>query len=332
MISPEMNFEVLLVGLGVLGLITGIHEFGHYLMARIVKVGVESFSIGFGKEIWSKKDSRGTIWKISAIPLGGYISPKNSSNETIIGTEFNKAGFFRGTLIALGGPLFNFILAFFCFAYINLFFGLEKSSLYLADVTPGSPAHQVGLKINDKIIEINRVKLTNIREIPPSAENPEIKILRNGFILDFKLKKSKREFYGMRFIKIYRRVGFFDAIKIAFLNVHYNILKFFTSIFDSILSLKIVGPIGIIREAGNAHKNGLVDFLLFIAAFSIGIGAFNLLPIPILDGGRVMMFGLEAIIRRPVPTWFESILNYASIGFVAGIFLLTLFIDLKGFL
>lgn len=322
----SIKFLISLLGLS---LIIGLHEFGHYLFARMCNVGVEIFSIGMGPVIWSRTDSRGTKWQICAIPIGGYVYPKEHSE--ISGLKYKEAGAIRGSLVALAGPLFNFITAILCLAGVSIFFGTPKFSNEIESIEKDSYAYSAKIQNGDKILSINDKKIISIQDLATKTETSKLTIERNGEKMEVQIKKPISAPFGINMKNEYgEKVPVLSAFKNATLDVAKSIQIFFTKIWGAIISLKIMGPIGIIKSASTAQDNGWINFVLFLSAISIAIGATNLLPIPILDGGRIIMFLISGIIRRPVPEKIEKFLNYSSVIIIAAIFAIGFFTDIKG--
>lgn len=344
----------IIIGLSIISLVALIHEFGHYLFARIAKVGVEIFSVGMGKPLVSYKDLRGTTWKIGSIPFGGYILPKENDeagsnhpkaffefghveNNFVKGLKFKESGPIKGIFVAIAGPFFNFLTAFFLLIFISNNFGFPNYTNKIESVESNSPAEFAGLKKDDVIKTINNKNIKNKFDIKMQKNDNSVLIERNGKLIELNLNKNNANLnnknhkkYGLLLKTEFKKIGFFQSISLSFKTVVTMIYLTLTNIVNAITSMSISGPIGIIEMASKQSKNGLLALLFFIIDISIGIGAFNLFPIPVLDGGRIVLFLISAIIRKPVPKTVENILNYIGFGIVIGIFALTFFIDIKG--
>jgi regulator of sigma E protease len=339
----DINFQSTIMGIISLGVVVTIHEFGHYLFARIAGIGVEVFSIGMGTTLVKIMDARGTIWQICAIPIGGYIIPKDESvlesavdlkdckeKRSVLGLEYKKAGPLRGIFVASAGPLFNFITAFFCFIALNYISGFPRPSFEIIKVSQNSLANKAGLAPGDKIITINEVEVKTTKDL--AQPNLRIKARRGNNIISFYIEKNRNQLIGVVFGHEFIKMSFWEACVFSLKEVFYQISRILMGFWSAIVGLNFMGPIGIIKDAGKAHEQGLVYVILFIANVSIAIGAFNLIPIPILDGGRIIMFFISWAIGRPVPEKIESFLNYFSVSLLIGLFLLGSFLDIKGFI
>lgn len=326
-----MSWEFLL-SLLAFSIVIMIHEFGHYAFARMFGLGIKTFSIGMGKAIHSFIDKRGTKWQICMIPLGGYVYPKETeeenAQENVIGTTFEKMHPLKGIFFAFAGPLFNFLSAFLIMVTIAIFVGFPKFSPEIIDIMPNSVA--IGkLLPGDIVLEINNKK---VEDALIGEKDPVMKIKRGQQILDIQLKKAANEPYKLVFATKFEKVSAKYAIVESIKHIVFSVANLFQKIWGAIVSMNIVGPIGIIKKSMQVQQYGFIIFLLFIANISISIGAFNLLPIPILDGGRIIMFMLSMIIRRPIPMIFQKVFSYISIAILAVIFLLGFFVDIKGLL
>ena len=214
MISTFLNYsEYIFWFIFVFTIIVFIHEFGHYIVARINNVNVEKFSIGFGPVILSKTDKNNTKWQIGAIPLGGYVkfcgemysdskNKKKSKNKNLF---MNKKSLQKASIV-FAGPAANFLLSFLLFIFIFLFFGRNETPNILGSIDKNSPAELSTLQVNDKVISINNIKINSFEDIYDFLENKSIgldpllfKIKRNNEVLEYNLipeMKSIKTFIG----------------------------------------------------------------------------------------------------------------------------------------
>lgn len=324
-----MTFKFLL-SLAALSAIVLIHEFGHYIFARIFKVGVETFSVGMGKPLYSFIDKRGTKWQFCAIPLGGYIQPKEqeeAAHGKVFGASFKNASPFKGILIALAGPFFNFFSAFIMLIAISVSFGFPRFSPIVQEVRKDSLAYNKILP-GDRILEINNIKIND--KIPANIENPNVKIERGSQIINIQLNKPKGAAYKILFSQRFEKLGFVSSSINAFFFIAERVYFTFTSMWSAITSFSIMGPVGILNSSVQMQNQGLVTFLLFIISLSIGIGAFNLLPVPMLDGGRIIMFIIAALTGKKASPKVEKAFNYISLILLGSLFIIGLIGDFKG--
>jgi len=347
-----------------------IHEYGHYYFAKKYGVGVTDFSIGFGKEIFGWNDKSGTRWKICWIPLGGYVKffgDRNvfsqSDQEKII-NKYNKEDqkklfvlkpLYQRTLIVVGGPLANYLLAIVIFFSVYMFIGKDFTPAVINDVQKDSPAMTAGLKNNDIIVSIDGNKVKSIMEVSKyitmsTDELIEFVILRSNQELIFKVEPNmvmSDDALGNKINK--RMVG----IKLGAYNNEINHIKLgpakalYHSIsevyFVSASSLKYIGsmlkgsgdssqlggPIRIAKISGQVAEFGVLPFLSLMAYISISLGLINLFPIPLLDGGHLMFYGFEKILGHPLSQKVQEGFFRIGMFLLLSLLFFTTFNDLK---
>ncbi len=353
-----------------LGVLVFVHEFGHFIVARKLGVSVSAFSIGFGKELWSKIDSRGTVWKISAIPLGGYCQflgdADESSSTSDIDlkkyTEEEQKHLFatqkpsRKLAIALAGPLFNYLFAFIVYFGLFFFIGSYDIPPIVSDVIDDSPAQKAGIIANDKILEINGNTIETwgdiSKEVSVSITDVHLKIQRDNNIIELTLP-LKEMYYAFdetekpikrKMIGIKGEAKKFHITKDNF-NFIESLIKSAKELYGvTDLTLRGVGQIltgkrsgddvgGIIRIAemsGDISRSrSFWDFLAFMALLSINLGLINLFPIPLLDGGHVIIYLLEIITRRELNAKVKDYLFKVGLGFILFLMVFATWNDIK---
>ncbi len=350
----DSGFFVSLFGfLIVLTPLVFIHELGHYFAAIKAGVKVESFSIGFGPELFGFKDKRNTRWKFSLFPLGGYVKMKGDlvSSEKIDNKSssnkdtFLQASLFNRFIIVLSGPLANLILGILLISSIYVFNGRYVSPPIIDKVLVAQPAQLGGVYSGDKILSINNNKINDFKDIKEIVEaNPEtllvFKVLRSNTILNLSIIPIN--FYDKKTNKTLGRIGVtakpFELKKLSFLNA--CLFGFYDSIkmtIDWISGLKslllldvnkkdIIGPVGIAKISGSSLDKGVISVIFLMAVLSINLGLINLLPIPALDGGYILLFTYELIFRKPLPTVIQ--MNLLKFGFI---FLISLMVLVTAF-
>ncbi|MBQ2885278.1 MAG: RIP metalloprotease RseP [Alphaproteobacteria bacterium] len=353
-----------------LGVLVFVHEFGHFIIARLFKVKVSAFSIGFGKVLFSKTDKQGTEWKLSAIPLGGYCQFLGDADASSSTSEVDLSKYseeeqkqlfvtqnpWKKLAICVAGPLFNYLFAFIIFFGLFFFIGSYDIPPIVSGVVENSPAEKAGILTDDKVLEVNGKKIerwTDIsQEVSLSVNTVNLKIERDGKIMDFIIpleemdyahdeteKPLKRKMIGIkgeakRFKIIKDNYNFFEAIK-----------KSSEEIYDvTVMTLRGVGQMvsgkrsseevgGIIRIAemsGDISRaRGFLDFLSFMALLSINLGLINLFPIPLLDGGHVIIYLLEIVSRRELNTKIKDFLFKVGLGFILFLMVFATWNDIK---
>ena len=341
----------ILATLFVLGVLIFFHELGHFLAAKAIKVKVERFSLGFGPILfrWKKKE---TEYAISLIPFGGYVKLAGESLRECKGSkdEFYSRSPGERMFIALAGPIMSFLLA------VGIFFllycvGLPFLMPLVSKVLPDSPAEKAGLKSGDLILEINGRKIQSWNEMAEIIhKNPgkkiSLKIKRGKDILTLFVvpKKTKtKDIFGEE-----KEVGVigilsgtktvirrFPPWKAFWMSVKETgrLCKLFIHalklLFTGRLSFReLCGPIGIAKIAGEEARQGLIPLLYLIGFISINLGIINLFPLPMLDGGYLLIFGVERLRKRPFSEKTMEIIQEIGIAILIFLMLLVTYNDI----
>lgn len=293
------------------------HELGHYIGCKLVNVKVEEFSIGLGKELWSKKIGD-TKYSIRLFPLGGFVLPEGEEykkDQPLSETNFYSKPLWARLIVIALGPIFNYILALFIFFIMFSFYDYKVTTeIYM--IAPNTPAEKIGLKKGDIITRVNNQKFDYfegeklVQYIHKSKNELEIEIKRNQQILVFKVEPLYNKEQGFSYIGFNPAVkpkndfnilrGIKESVyKTYDLTVKY--LKVIASIFTGAIPLKTVyeqsaGPIGITKIMYDFANTGVFNYLMLVAFINIVIGLFNLLPFPALDGGRIFFIFVNYIL------------------------------------
>ncbi len=342
----------------VLGVLIFFHEFGHFIVAKAFGVGVEKFSLGFGPKILAKTIGR-TEYRLSAIPLGGYVKmvgeqPDEELDPADIPFSFTHKPVFQRILIVAAGPVFNFILAIIIFFGIFWSAGLMMLQPVIGEVNAGYPAESAGILSGDKILEINGSPIGNWSEmaemIMDSGGSPlDITLLRDSRHINLSVTPADdvmKNIFGEeqhRYIigvsstgdVITKKLGLVDAFTES-LNRTYLICKLtvfsVVKVFQGTIPAKTIGgPILIAQMAGEQVEQGMVSLLAFIALISVNLGILNLLPIPVLDGGHILFFSIEAVIRRPVSIKTREIAQQVGIFLLMMLMVFVFYNDIMRF-
>jgi regulator of sigma E protease len=288
-----------------LGILIFIHEFGHFVAAKLFGVKVERFSLGFGPRLLGKEVGD-TDYRISAFPLGGYVKMLGESTDEEIPEELHPVSFSHQPLrrrmsIVGAGPGSNLLLAVLLYAFIFAFFGLTETSTDIGSVTPDSPAAAAGLKSNDKVLAIDGVPVRVWSDLSQliqesGSKKVQLKLQRADEVFTVELTPEIRETKNILGEKISRPlIGI-----VASNNIMLTFVVLGKLIVGAISPKTLAGPIGIAQMSGEVAKAGPLAFLYFLALLSINLGILNLLPIPILDGGHLLFFSIEAIMGKPL--------------------------------
>ncbi|QQY80702.1 regulator of sigma E protease [Keratinibaculum paraultunense] len=298
------------------------HEFGHFIVAKTVGIKVNEFSIGMGPKILQKTKGE-TKYTIRILPIGGYVSMEGEDEKSNDPRSFNNVSPLSRIAVVAAGAIMNFILAIIVFSIVSYSVGMPSTTVY--KTLEGSPAEEVGILSGDQIISINGEKINSWDEISEeiSKSNPEeyidIVILRKGKTIKYNLKpeisEENRVIIGIepKFEK-----SFLLAIKGGFQKTGYILklmFEFIKMAFRGKVSTKdLSGPVGVIYTIGETAKYGIIELLYLLGFISVNLGFFNLLPIPALDGSRIVFLVVEMIRGKPIDPEKEGFIHF--IGFV----------------
>lgn len=325
----------------VFGILVTVHEFGHFITAKLTGMRVDEFAIGFGPKIYQQKDGD-TLYSLRAIPLGGYNKIAGMDpDEPITQDSFNSKSIPKRMLVILAGALMNFILPIILFTGIFLVQGMDKmvNEPVLGNVMAGMAADRAGLKAGDKILTINGQSMQNWRDIVVSLRaNGEKEVTlqaeRQGIVKTYTLQpeydqEAKRPLVGImpKFEKV--NMSMAESIKEGFSYTKYIIVAMMDGLAKIITGkapAEVAGPIGVAQMAGQVAEQGLLPLMNFVAFLSINLGVINLLPLPALDGGHFVLLVLEGLRGKPLGS--KAMNNIQMVG-VALILALTIFSTFK---
>jgi regulator of sigma E protease len=324
----------------VLGVLVFFHELGHFLVARLFGVGVEKFSLGFGPRIFGKKVGI-TDYRVSAIPLGGYVKmvgedPNSELDPDDIPISFTHKHVFKRILIVAAGPFFNFLLAAFVFFGIFIISGTYVLKPTVGKVEADTPAYLGGLQEGDFIGAIDGIAVSSWEDMAKiitesNGRSLRFSILRHGERIEREIEpisRASKNIFGedvSRYIIGIASAGDIENRDLSLLEAFtesivqtYNISKLtiisvVKIIQGSISSKNLGGPIMIAELAGQQARQGAASLVFFIALLSINLAIINFLPIPVLDGGHILFFLIEALTGRPVNMRMREIAQQAGI-------------------
>ncbi len=365
--------ESLLVGtiipfLFVLTVVVFVHEMGHYLVGRWCGIGASAFSIGFGPELIGFTDKHGTRWKLSAIPLGGYVkflgdesatsSPVGVDNSNLSAEEqsraFHTQPVWKRAATVFAGPAFNIILTVVIFSVFFALYGRQIADPLVAGVQPGSPAAEAGFEPGDRFISVEGQKITTFSDVQRivsgrSGDELDFTVERGGKMVDLKAtpalvertdplgNKVKMGAIGVETTQAvgnFRRIeyGPLESVGQAIVETGHIISR--TGEFFQRFAVgredkcQLGGPVKIANMAGKAASQGFDWLIQLTAMLSIGIGLLNLFPLPPLDGGHLVFYVVEAIKGSPVSVGAQEIFYRVGFLVVMGFMGFVLFNDL----
>lgn len=333
----------------VLGVVVFIHELGHFLAARWAGVRVDTFSIGFGPAIVKWHDKHGTVWKIACLPLGGYVSIYGQEDMfdrkkyAELPADKKKGHYlsapaWKQFIIVAAGVTMNFILAWLIYSGIFMFQPKEVQLPVVGQVIQESVAFNAGVKPGDTIVRIDDEKITNWGELIiakelASTHDADVLLLRGTELVRVQLSPAERWGLVADGSKTeLRKKGFFDGLYAGARETYYQsktLLVVLKRIITGERSSKQLGSFITIAEvSGQALSMGIVALLSIIALLSVNLGVINLLPLPVLDGGYLLILIIEAITRRKLGGRGMEIAIIVGWLFIIGLFALTMWNDL----
>jgi len=368
-LTQSPSLLVTLVGfLLLLGPLIVVHELGHYLVGRWCGVKADAFSVGFGKELFGFTDRRGTRWKLSAIPLGGYVQfagdmdptsrPDDAKFAGLTPEEkaqtFNAQPLWRRAAIVAAGPLTNLLFAILIFATFNLAFGKLVAPAVVDSFVPGSPAASAGLLKGDRIRAVNGTPIddfTALRErvFPWPDTSFTLTIERGGAQFPVEVRSAAKVLkdrfgnesrVGMIGIMAARPrlapVGPIEAVTLAGKQTWGVIRMLAVGIRQIVTGERSIselgGPIKTAKYSGEQLSLGWLAFVSFAAFISINLAFINLLPIPALDGGHLAFYAAEAVRRRPLDARSQDWAYRTGLALVVGLMLFVTLNDIASLL
>lgn len=325
----------------VLSLVVIVHEFGHFQAARSCGVRVDEFSVGFGRILWSRKDKKGTLWKVCLIPLGGYV--KMLGDADAAGTKVDEKvkeltdeekkvsivyqPLWKKAVIAFAGPAMNYVFAIVLLTGMFRAYGLLSVPPVVSEVSAGSAAEAAGILPDDRILDINGTKIVefhDIRRMVALDNTLNITVLRDGKKVALTARLTREN--GGAILGVMAAP---NRVRVKDLNLPEAFMAALNDVWETTVDTTAVlkriilrersaddlrGPLGIAEASGDAAMGGTLSFLSFLIQVSVGIGFLNLLPVPMLDGGHLLFYAIEAVIRRPLPEKAETVA--LNIGFL----------------
>jgi len=368
----EFTWDYIVPFVLVLSVLVFVHEWGHYIVARWCKVKIETFSIGFGKELFGRTDKAGTRWKFSLVPLGGYVKmfgdvdPASFSHpdEIADGEEMHplteaerKKAFYckpisQRAAIVFAGPAVNFIFAIIVLTGLYTFHGQPYTPPVAAGILQDSAADAAGMEPDDRIVEINGKSINSFQDIQRMVTinlDAEMAIVvergdeRLSFNFAPKLIVQTDRFgfkhstgrLGIRSLQEkteIRKHGVVDGFSSAIKETYELTAGTLEAVGQMIRGLRSPDEIGgIIRigaMAGEFAQSGTVALITFMALLSVNLGLLNLFPIPLLDGGHLMFYAIEAVKGSPVAEQAQEFALRIGLAFLIGIMLFATWNDL----
>jgi len=352
--------------IAVIGPLVFVHEMGHYLAGRLFGAQADMFSIGMGRELFGWTDKRGTRWKVSALPIGGYVKfrgdvgpagepdpawqvlPPEEKAKTLQGKPV-----WQRFIIVAAGPLTNFLVAIAVYGAFFTAFGVPQTPPVVATVLEGSAAAKGGMRRGDHIVSVDGRRINTFEDIQlllliRAHQHLRVEVERAGATVPLDIftdaitetdgngGKIERGLLGIRPAALIHKPGtpiqILDASVSAVGDRVRMIADVMGQIFTGQRSAKeLGGPLKIAQFASQRVQLGLIDFVDLMALISINLGFINLLPIPLLDGGHLFFYLVEGVRRRPLPAQAQEWAFRSGLALLLGFMLFVTVNDLASF-
>ncbi len=340
-----INFWTILLSLFIFGVLIAVHEAGHYISARICKVGVTEFAIGMGPVIF-KKQGRNTLFSLRALPIGGYckIVGESDDDEERSDSITNKSKLARAFIFS-AGSIMNIFTAYVAFAIALIIVGIPTTSI--SGFTDTSPAQVSGMQAGDKVLTLGGSSIDKWEDISEALKNYSgegdviVQVYRQstGEIITLNIKPTYiKDEGGERYI-IGVKAAYSKNIFTALSKAASLIWLYITLIFSTLIALirgvagldAFTGPIGVVKIVSESANYGVAAVLQILAAISLSLGVINMLPIPALDGSRVFILLIELIKGSPVKRERENVFHFVGFALMILLAVVIAFNDINRF-
>jgi regulator of sigma E protease len=360
MLAQPPIWLIVLAFVCAIGPLVFFHELGHYLVGKAFGVGAETFSIGFGREIAGWTDRSGTRWKVGWLPLGGYVRfvgdehhAGEAEEQPLNERSFAGKAVWKRFLIVLAGPMANFLLAIIIFAGFFAALGVPRTPNVVLAVQPGTAAAAAGLQKGDRIEAVAGEATATFEDVQ------RIVSLRPGEQVDLRIARGdqsavvrttlgthvEKDRFGTKYrlglLGVYASGRQLEHIPVAQLvpqAISYTwdlTSTTMTGLWQIVTGRRstdeLGGPLKMAQVAGQQASLGPFQFVQLLALFSINLGFINLLPVPVLDGGHLLFYAMEAVRRRPVSVQAQEWAFRGGLALLLALLLFTTVNDLGSF-
>ena len=325
----------------VFGVIVMIHELGHFLTAKACGMRVDEFAIGIGPNVIQKQKGE-TLYSIRLLPLGGFNKIAGMDPSEDVGERgFNNKPVWQRFIVIAAGATFNFLLAIVIYFCIFAFHGTTVPSHepVIGDTFAGNPAAEAGIQQGDRILTINGQSIQEWKDITQSLQGHSNHVVsvtldRNGEIISTTViprESGDKAVIGINPVMDVKQYGIGESAVYAVTHTGSTIMEMLQGLWNIVTGHSkgdVAGPIGVAQMAGQVAQHGFISLLLFTALLSLNLGVINLLPIPVLDGGHLVLLILEGITGRKLPEKALQYIQMTGIGLLLLVFVYSTFQDI----
>ncbi len=323
-------------------IIIAIHEFGHFITAKLSGITVHEFAIGMGPKLFGFEKS-GTKYTLRVLPLGGYCAMDGENGDSTSANAFCNKSAWRRFVVLASGAAMNMVLGFLIFVFLFASAPAQPSNV-IGEIIEGSPCHTAGMMVGDKIVKMESENYSSaIRtyndisffSYQNEGAETEITVKRNGekYVYTVKpevIEENGSPIFGFRPDVFEKNIGsviylsFFQSIFV----VKVVLISFWQLITGTVPFSSVAGPVGIISEINTAAKVGYEAVLNLAALISINLGVVNLFPLPALDGGRILFLIIEKIRKKPLEENREAMVHFIGLALLMVFALIITFSDI----
>lgn len=313
----------------VFGVLVAVHELGHFLVAKAFGMPVDEYSLGFGPHIFTRRFGE-TQYSLRIIPLGGYVRVAGMDGQASDNPRvYTNRPLWERFLVIFAGPIMNLLLAFLLYVVLYGPVGVPTVTTMVVHVMPHYPAAAAGIRSGDRIVAIDGTRVSNYTQLESAIAAHAKDLIRvtvsRGHRQFTRLvhtrydKSLKERLIGIEMQRVVVHQGIINSVKTGIVQTVQLTGEWFVALYNMVTGhthfmSDVAGPVGIAVMVGQAARAGLAYLLLLAAALSLNLGLFNVLPVPVLDGSRLFLIGIEAIRGRPMDPDHESMIHLVGMA------------------
>lgn len=320
------------------GIIIFAHESGHLLCAKACGIYVEEFAVGMGPKLFSFQKGE-TRYSLRLLPIGGYCKMPGEDGESDLPNGFDKKSVPQRMLVVAGGALFNIVFAVLLFIAAYMGLGTSSEEPIIGEVYEDYPAYVAGLQPGDVVTAINGKAVASWAEMTAIIQNQvgaavAFTVDRGGESVELTITPQAGD-SGSGVIGIVaarESVSVFQAVKTGFRQTYELTKLVLVSLWQMVtgaIGLDLAGPVGVGQMVGQAASYGFYSFLIFVAAISVNLGIVNLLPLPALDGSRLIFLAVEGVRRKPLSANVEGMIHFVGFVLLIGLLIIVTYFDIS---